>query len=89
MRIKEGFVLRDIAGEKIVSGEGLEQINFNKMLALNATAAYLWESVQNKDFDNQMLAELLAEKYDVEYHTALQDAAALSQQWIEAGVACE
>lgn len=46
MRIKEGFVLREIAGEKIVSGEGLNQINFNKMITLNPTAAYLWENIR-------------------------------------------
>lgn len=80
MRIKEGFVLREIAGEKIVSGEGLNQINFNKMITLNPTAAYLWENILGKEFDNEMLAALLVEKYDVDYDTALKDATALSQK---------
>lgn len=70
MRIKEGFVLREIAGEKIVSGEGINQINFNKMMTLNPTAAYLWENILDKEFDNEMLATLLVEKYDVDYDTA-------------------
>lgn len=89
MRIKEGFVLREIAGEKIVSGEGLNQINFNKMITLNPTAAYLWEKILGKEFDNEMLAALLVEKYDVDYDTALKDATALSQKWIQAEIVCE
>ena len=43
MKLKKGFVLRDVAGEKIVSAEGLEQMDFNKLITLNPTAAYLWE----------------------------------------------
>ena len=35
MKIKEGFILRSICGEYIVVGEGLAQVNFNKMLSLN------------------------------------------------------
>ena len=41
MKIKEGFVLRTIVGENVVIGEGLAQINFNKMICLNSSAAYL------------------------------------------------
>ena len=46
MKIKEGFILRKICGEYVVVGEGLAQVNFNKMLSLNASAAYLWEQFQ-------------------------------------------
>ena len=41
MRIKKGFVLRELVGQKIVTGEGLEQIDFNKLVSLNSSAAYL------------------------------------------------
>ena len=49
MKIKEGFILRKICGEYVVVGEGLAQVNFNKMLSLNASAAYLWEQFQGKE----------------------------------------
>ena len=42
MKIKKGFVLRQLLGEYVVTGEGLERVNFNKIISLNATAAYLW-----------------------------------------------
>ena len=38
MRIKKGFVLREVCGERVIVGEGLGAINFGKLLALNETA---------------------------------------------------
>lgn len=89
MRIKEGFTLRTICGEHVVIGEGLAQVNFNKMLSLNASAAYLWEQVQGRDFTLEDLVSLLTEKYDVSGEQAHQDAAKLVQVWQEQGVAQE
>lgn len=41
MRIKKGFVLRRMCGEHVVTADSLEQINFNKLVTLNESAAYL------------------------------------------------
>ena len=49
MKIKKGFVLREMCGENIVAGEGLEHINFNKLVSLNSTAAFLWKKVADKN----------------------------------------
>ena len=87
MRLKEGFTLRTICGEHVVIGEGLAQVNFNKMLSLNATAAYLWEQVQGKDFTVEDLVTLLTDKYEVSADQARQDALKLVQVWLEQGVA--
>jgi hypothetical protein len=46
MKTKDGFVLREMCGENIITGEGLEHINFNKLISLNSTAAFLWKAVQ-------------------------------------------
>ena len=43
MRLKKGFVLREVCGERVIMGEGLGAINFGKLLALNETAAWLWQ----------------------------------------------
>lgn len=87
MRLKDGFTLRTICGEHVVIGEGLAQVNFNKMLSLNATAAYLWEQVQGKDFTVEDLVTLLTDKYEVSADQARQDALKLVQVWQEQGVA--
>lgn len=86
MRIIDGFKLRSVAGEMVVSGEGVAQINFNKLLALNETAAYLWQNVESKEFDVQTLADLLESQYEVERASALCDAQDLLDKWIECGV---
>lgn len=86
MRIKEGFVLRTMLGEHVVVGEGLAQVNFNRLLSLNSTAAYLWESVVGKDFTPEDLAKLIVDKYDVSEEQALEDSRNIANIWIEQGV---
>ncbi len=86
MRIVEGFKLRKICGESVVVPEGAKLVNFNKMLSLNETAAFLWESVQGKEFDAQTLSDLLSQRYEVAPERALSDARALLAKWQEVGV---
>ena len=89
MKIIEGFRLRKLGKEHIVVGEGLAQVNFNKVISLNSSAAYLWESVEGKDFSVEDLVSLLLDKYEVEEDIARRDAAALAKAWLEAGVIAE
>ena len=89
MRTKEGFVLRQLCGEYIITGEGLSQINFNKLISLNESAAWLWEQVCGKEFSPESLTELLLERYDVTREQALADAKKVAQAWIDAGIAEE
>lgn len=89
MKTIEGFILRKLGKEHIVVGEGLAQVNFNKMIALNDSATYLWQSVEGKDFTVEDLVDLLLEKYDVEREIAAKDAAALAKAWLEAGIVAE
>ncbi len=86
MKIVEGFRLRNIAKEHIVTGESLAQINFNKMISLNASAAYLWESVADKEFSVETLKDLLLEKYEVAPEVAAADAEKVARAWIDAGI---
>ena len=89
MKIIEGFVLRPLGEEYIVIGEGISQINFNKMISLNSSAAYLWQGVEGKDFTVEDLAKLLTDAYEVEYDKAYADAEDISRKWIEAGIVSE
>ncbi len=86
MRIKEGFKLRVVGNEHIISGEGLARINFNKLISLNASAAYLWKEVEGINFDVQTLADLLVTKYDIPAEEALTDATDVARSWMEAGI---
>ena len=87
MNIKKGFVLRQMCGENIVTAEGLEHINFNKLISLNATAAFMWEKVEGKEFTAEEMAQYLVEEYGIDMELALTDAGKLAQAWIDAGIA--
>lgn len=86
MKIKEGFVLRTICGQSVVSGEGSANVNFSKLVSLNDSAAYLFKAVQGKEFTPESLAALLLEEYEVDGTTALKDATALCETWKEIGI---
>ena len=75
-----------MCGEKIVSAEGIDNFDFNKLVSLNDTAAYLWEAVEGRDFDAATLTELLLDRYDIDSQTAAPDAARLLDKWQEAGL---
>ena len=86
MRIKEGFVLRTICGENVISGEGTANVNFSKLISLNESAAYLFKKAQGTDFTAEDLAKYLTEEYEVDDATALKDAEVLCGQWKDAGL---
>ena len=86
MKIVEGFRLREIMGQATVIGEGVNQVDFNKLITLNATAAYLWKEVEGKDFNQADLADLLVKKYGIDEELAQKDSAAVLDKWIEIGL---
>ena len=84
MKIKEGFKLRHLGGEYIVIGEGIAQVNFNKMISLNGTAAFIWEQMSGKSFTTDDITRLLSDNYEVEEAVAAADAATLVENWRKA-----
>lgn len=86
MRIVDGFVLRDVMGQATVIGEGVGQINFNRLVTLNSTAAFLWRAVGNEDFDEERLTDLLVGEYGIDRALAEKDASSISAQWKEIGL---
>ena len=87
MRIKQGFVLREVCGERVIVGEGLGAINFGKLLALNETAAWLWQqALAMGDFSIEALAEKLCEEYDVTPDVAKADVEQMVAEWQKVGV---
>jgi hypothetical protein len=87
MKLVEGFRLRDVMGQATVIGEGVGQVNFNKLITLNESAAYLWESVAGKEFDIDTLSALLIERYSIDEALAQKDAEAIATKWVEIGLA--
>ena len=86
MKTKKGFKLRTICGENIIVAEGVENIDFSRIISMNESAAFLWKNIQGTDFDAEKLTKLLLEEYDVDESTASNDAQTLIAKWLEAGI---
>ena len=70
MKIKDGFLLRQVAGQTVVLPIGGD-MDLNLMITLNDTGAFLWEKLQEETDEAALVAALLAE-YDVDEATAKQ-----------------
>lgn len=64
MKTKKGFMLRQTAGRNIVVAVGQASEEFNGLITLNETGAFLWKMLQAGTTYEDMLKELLDE-YDV------------------------
>ena len=91
MKTIEGFKLRKLGNEYILVGESMALINFNKMITLNETAAFLLEQAEKEtvthgEFTAQTLCKALCDEYDVDASQAMTDVDATIASWLEAGV---
>lgn len=68
MKLKNGFVLRSVAGETVVVPTGNE-LDLNMMITLNKTGKLLWQTLENGAEEADLVAALLSE-YDVDEPTA-------------------
>lgn len=78
MKIKEGFVLRNICGEYVVVAVGRQTLDFKGLIKLNETGAFLWEHLKNDCTAEELLVALRAE-YDVDEDTARADIQAFEE----------
>ena len=87
MKIKNGFVLRDVCGEQVIMGEGIGALDFGRLLCLNETAAWLWKQAEQQgDFTVESLAQALCNEYDVSEEQARADVAAIVGEWQKVNV---
>lgn len=77
MKLKEGFILREVAGEHVVLCVGGE-VNLNGMISLNDTGCTLWKCLEQEVQLSDLTAALLAE-YEVDEQTAQ----AASERFVE------
>jgi len=81
MRIKQGFLLEDIAGEKVVIMQGKAGMDMTKIIAFNPVAAWLWSIYcDGREFDSEEVAQALVKQYALEPETATTDACRWLQQ---------
>lgn len=86
MKISEKFKVREMAGEHVIIMPGRVGADMTRILALNDSSLYLWETLRGRDFTTEEAAGLLTERYEVDEATALRDAWAWTGKLAECGV---
>lgn len=64
MKIKDGLMLYEVAGSYVVVPAGDEALDFNGMVTLNETGAFLWKQL-DQGCDQARLVESLLDEYEV------------------------
>lgn len=72
MKIKSGFILREIAGEYIIVPTGQAAIDFNGLITVNEVGRFLWEELQKETTESELTDRILDE-YEIDRETALND----------------
>ena len=85
MKIKDGFLLRQIAGGTVVVPVGKASVDFNGMVTLNETGAFLWKLLENDISELELLQRLTAE-YDISEDIAKADINAFIGKLKDAGL---
>lgn len=89
MRIREGLFLHKIGNECIIMQDGSSNVDFSNILNLNPTAAYLWTTIGNQEFDAASITQKMTEHYDVTEEQARLDAEDFIKKLKDAGVVCD
>ncbi len=72
MKIKEGFVVREIAGQSIVIALGEATRSFNGMIKLNETGRIIWDMLADgKDISDIVVR--ITDEYEVDTQTVERD----------------
>ena len=85
MKIKQGFVMRDVAGQAVAIATGEASKSFHGMVKLNDTGAVIWNGIE-KGLDEAEIAEQLVARYDVEVGQALKDVESFIARMRDAGL---
>lgn len=85
MRMKNDFVLRKISDTTVLVPVGKSAVDFNGMIKLNDTGAYLFNLLQN-GADEKTLVEKLVADYEVSREQAENDVSSFIKKLRDAGL---
>lgn len=83
MKINEGFMLREVAGNYVVVPVGKASEKFKGVINLNEVGAFLWKKVEQGLSEEEIVEALLSE-YDVEKEQAKKDVENFINKLVEA-----
>ena len=70
MRVDDGFVLREIAGDYVIIPTGKTVLDFNGMITVNEVGVSIWKMLQEETtFENNVKGIL--DEYDADEETGI------------------
>lgn len=72
MKIKEGYLLREVAGQYLVVPIEKAALTFNGIITLNKTGKFIWEILVNEVQVDDVIQKLFT-RFDVSYDQAKHD----------------
>lgn len=72
MKIKEGFLLRQVAGNYVVVPVGDEAVEFNGVVTINESGKFIWDLLQ-EDIEKEELLAKFMEEYSLSVEEAKED----------------
>lgn len=86
MKIKDGFVLRDIAGDTVVIATGEISKTFHGMIRLNSTGKEIWEILSSGDLSEDEVIAEMAKRHDAKTEEISEGVIAFISKIKEAGL---
>lgn len=85
IKIKKGFMLREVSGSFVVVPVGVASKDFKGLITLNQTGAFLWKELLNGKTLDELKAALLNE-YDVNEEIATKDCENFIKKLVDGGL---
>ena len=85
MRIKDGFVMRDVASQAGAVATGEASKSFHGMIKLNSTGSKIWRGIEAGD-NEAAIAGNLANEYGIDPEQTLADVKAFIARMREIGI---
>ncbi len=86
MKLRSDLILRTIGSDHLIVDPSQDMVDLSTVYTLNSSAAWLWEELKGKEFNTDIIVELLVENYEVSKEQAQSDAAILLEDFQKQGL---
>ena len=86
MKIKSGFVLEKVGGAYLAVAVGSRTKDFNGLVRMNGTGAFLWELLSKNEMTKEELLQRVLSEYDVAQEQARGDIDAFEKTLRDNGI---
>ncbi|MBR2466308.1 MAG: PqqD family protein [Clostridia bacterium] len=86
MKIKSGFVIEEVGDGYLAVAVGDRADEFSGLVRMNATGAFLWKLIEERDMSKDELLSAVLREYDVDEAIAKADIDRFEAQLREGGI---